>query len=440
MKNVALAAALTLFTMPLFAARELTITTVETAMPGAEGADKKKSEPERHTLHVTIGRDYARSVDGDHQVIYDFGKRRLIYADLAQKTYHDYSLFAELTGRRVELENRIYQSKALAAGQADAPMMDLIVSEQELSLLAGPDSAQPVVKDTPRERRYMASAKEGAIELFAASKEMLPMTAAERDGFIRFFRYTFGGHPAALTALGKLDGIPKSYRAAGLGHFVTIDITESKSVPDAPYSLGDAKETFDDDLIAAGMRAARTTPESREAAAKKLVADAVALADAKKPLQAMLSFLEVNLTVGGDLPPEFAPKRAALTASPDVNALVSSLRPQSEAEAKAAVATFGRLMSAAGDKAYVLRIFRGDMEASLGQANEAIEDFRAALTVNPTITGVWKDLGESYINNYENLIGWKCFEIARKLRPEHPLLANISKIEEGLLKDHPEYF
>ena len=154
----------------------------------------------------------------------------------------------------------------------------------------------------------------------------------------------------------------------------------------------------------------------------------------------MLGYLERNLMIGGDLPSDFQARKEMIVQDANVRALVASVQATSEAQAKENLATLKRLALLAGEKAYVVGIFRANMESPLGNRDAAIDLFVAALTKNPFITGVWKDLGDSLDGGYDAVDTWRCYDIARIIAPAHGILGGIAQREAAMLKEHAEYF
>jgi hypothetical protein len=230
------------------------------------------------------------------------------------------------------------------------------------------------------------------------------------------------------------------YTDPGFGDTKRIEVTQKSETPDAPYALPALERTTLQNPSAAAAAAAviASTPESRATAAARIVAAANRAADGGRPLEAMLGYLEHNLMLG-DLPADFKTRQAALTQNADVKTLFGALHASSEQEAKRNVATLKQLESAAGEKAYVLGIFRADFEGNLGNGETAIALLAGALSQNPFITGVWKDLGDA-LDGYDAADAWRCYEMARRIEPRHSLLAAVNSREETMLKEHPEFF
>lgn len=389
------------------------------------------------TEHLTLARTWFRIDRDDGVATYDFAARRIIRVDKAKHQLWNDSLFADVDGRDHELENRTFLGGALDAGGVKDNPMSLTLAEHQLSMRR--DSARAAGIEPHGEHggtRYLWNGK----ELMAWSSELVPVKAAERDRFVSFVRYQIGGHPAILADLQRLDGIPKwlSY-SPQLGEPTRIDVLATAQKPDAPppAPAPDAKEALEEPQMAAARGA---TPESRDAAVAALIREASAAAESKKFLQALLGFVETNLMSGRPLPPEFFPYKEAITADGDARAFLAAMNPLSEDAAKVAVQKLAQLQLAAGPKAYVVSIFRADVEMKLGDMDAATRDFRTALAKNALITGVWKDLGDVLTQTYRPYDAWRCYETARRIAPEHSMLKEVAKTEAKLLREHPEYF
>src|SRR6185503_1760629 len=152
-------------------------------------------------------------------------------------------------------------------------------------------------------------------------------------------------------------------------------------------------------------------------------------ADAGKPLQAMLGYIERQLMIDGEMPADFHKRSETILRDDNVKALLAAVQANSETQARDDVATLTRLSSLAGEKAYVIGIFRANMESQLGNRETAIGLFVAALTKNPFITGLWKDLGDNLDTGYDAADTWRCYETARIIAPGHRMISEIARGE-----------
>ena len=442
--RTAIATALLVF-IPLLARAntELTVKSERTSFPvkGLQTQSGDKQPPADQTIHLTLGSRWIEWADGSNRGVYDFAKRVLFGVD--PQTHHlvEESMYAAFSGRDAELENRMTLGGALAAGKVENNPMSPTLAEHQLSLRRDAKRASGIEhKSSEGEQQYLWQGK----ELFAYSTKLVPLTAADRDLYIRYIRYTVGGHPEILDDLQKLDGIPKwvRYSDPAAGAALRLEVLESRKTPDADYVLPPLEKApmKNPAAAAAAARVASSTPESRAAFAARILAAANEAADMGRPLQAMLGYIELQLMIGGEMPPDFNKRAEGITHDGNVRALAGVFQAANEAQARANVATLQGLAALAGDKAYVLGIFRANMESSLGNREAATSLLVAALTKNPFITGVWKDLGDSLDTGYDAVDTWRCYEMARIIAPKHKLLDGIAAGEAEMVREHPEYF
>jgi hypothetical protein len=405
---------------------------------GATGAPRPAAN---QTLHLTIGARWIQWDDGTDRSVYDFAKHEVFNVDAKSHRLAEESMYAIVSGKDAELDNRMMLGSALEAGKVvDSPMLPTLV-EHQLSLRHDVHRPSGIErKSADGEQRYVWREK----ELFAYSTKLVPVTAAERDLFLRYLRYRIGGHPEVFEDLQKLDGIPKwlRYRDPGLGEAIRLEVLDSKKSPDAPYVLPRLEKLPMKNAGAAAAAAAvqASTPESRAAFAANILAKANAASDSGKQLQAMLGYIEGQLMIDGEMPPDFHKRSETILHDGNVKALLAAVQANSETQARDDVVTLTRLTPLAGEKGYVVGIFRANMESQLGNREAAITLFVTALSKNPFITGVWKDLGDNLDTGYDAADTWRCYETARIIAPNHRMLSDIARGEAAMAARYPEYF
>ncbi|MCA9777685.1 MAG: hypothetical protein KC800_13245 [Candidatus Eremiobacteraeota bacterium] len=101
---------------------------------------------------------------------------------------------------------------------------------------------------------------------------------------------------------------------------------------------------------------------------------------------------------------------------------------------------FEELKSAAGCRAHVLTIFQASHLLEAGKLPDAQAKYLEALQANPTITGAWKDLGEVSYGMFEAELAWQCWDLARKLAPNHGMLEQVDAFEKTLEERYPGFF
>ena len=91
------------------------------------------------------------------------------------------------------------------------------------------------------------------------------------------------------------------------------------------------------------------------------------------------------------------------------------------------------------EKGYIINIFLAIFYTDIG-FNKSLPYYQKVLIKNPYITGVYKDLGDYYNNNYLMDYGWKCFDIALLINKNHPMSIEIEKLKSKFRNDFPGYF
>lgn len=87
-----------------------------------------------------------------------------------------------------------------------------------------------------------------------------------------------------------------------------------------------------------------------------------------------------------------------------------------------------------------LKVYEANFLADVGEGELAEKLFLEALEANDLLAGAWFDLGGLYHKRYETPVAWRCWDIARKIAPDHGLLKNADRREARLIEWHPEYF
>jgi hypothetical protein len=159
-------------------------------------------------------------------------------------------------------------------------------------------------------------------------------------------------------------------------------------------------------------------------------------------LEGLLSFFELTLETGVAMPSEMAAQLKAntddrvklllgtlgATNCPDKDVLDLGIRALTELE------------PAAMSRRHVLWAFEANFRASRGDPKGAKARLLQAIQANPRLTGAYKDLGDLFLGAFDASRAWRCWEIARSIAPDHPVLRAVTAGEARLANDHPEYF
>jgi len=113
--------------------------------------------------------------------------------------------------------------------------------------------------------------------------------------------------------------------------------------------------------------------------------------------------------------------------------------PNSKEAAEKNIATLNELIGKGGEYAYVMYIFSAN-HIQPSDKNRALNYFELALLDNPTIAGVYLDLGNIFCSRYDFELGWKCYYAAEILAPDHSMGVDVDRKRKNLEEALPAYF
>jgi tetratricopeptide (TPR) repeat protein len=167
-------------------------------------------------------------------------------------------------------------------------------------------------------------------------------------------------------------------------------------------------------------------------------ADKMAASD--HPLDGLLGLFEIMFQSGDNIIGEIRRLRSKIENDQQCKSFFAAMNQSSQAACKQSAELLRKFDRTGLTKDYVIDIHLADALSSLGQGAEAERIFMSVLRRNPFLAGVWNDLGQLYHHEYEMNKAWLCWDVARRLAPNHPMLANITRNELRMENDFPEFF
>ncbi|HEX9171615.1 MAG TPA: hypothetical protein VF861_03050 [Telluria sp.] len=428
---------------PAQAALVMTVTVVDSKHVATAGANGRKDW--RKEMEVVLAETFISAKSLDETMVYDFGRRRRLVLDARTKTFDDYSLFDAVGFRELELRNRENIEKVLAAAKVDASKMPgQVEHEHGLSVQHGAGSI--IVERNENGDKVFAAA--GAT-LLRRSDDARPVSAAEAERFVKFLRYTFGGHPAILRALQKEQRIPArityTFRHAWGSNTVEVGVSAIRTA-DAParFSLegyaqrsaasgGDALDALVD---RAWKDPAAIASGNTSASAKDIEA---AFRDGR-PFDAFLALLEFQLSGGGQLPSFTDEQKRQLHDDPSVRQLSQALPAKDKDSLQKAIIVLQSLQARPTSKRHMLKLFEANDRVGLGEVPAARKLFVEVLQANPALVGAYKDVGDLYLRTFDTPRAWRCWDIGRRMAPQFSTLLTVTQYEQSLVTQFPEYF
>ncbi|MBI2497037.1 MAG: hypothetical protein HYV75_03645, partial [Opitutae bacterium] len=183
--------------------------------------------------------------------------------------------------------------------------------------------------------------------------------------------------------------------------------------------------------------AARNPARPRREAVIRFADDAIA---AKRPLDAIMALLEFGLQSGEQLTDDLRRHREIFNRDAACQAYLGAMRPSDKAAAEKSLAANAALDRRGLAKAHMLDLQRANLLEQTGQPRQAVELYFKVLRANPHHAGALHDLGLNLARGFEPAKAWQCWDAARRLYPAHPMMRDIIRIEQDLLRNEPDFF
>lgn len=404
-----------------------------------------RSGPHDGRLNASFDPRHLRYEQDGQATLIDFPAQKRYRIDGQARTFTEQPLIAELARRELIYRQRISQGALLLDDDPNKPP-PFELSEHELSVA---DEVSDATIDRAERDGIVSYTWQGR-PLLTHSQTLVEACPDEVAQYIQLVRDVRGGHPQILARLHGLAGLPRTLtliQPLGRGtRTTTFRVIERRSPGVEDFRLEGltrARPAASDWLTRLAQQVESSPREAIAASARRITTAAVEARAAGKPLETALALLEYNLQVGPGDPPADPPfDRDSLAADPDVKALLGALNPSSEAGSRENSATLkrlrGRASSAAGRA--VIQAFEARNRSVIGERAEAERLYQDALTAQPLLTAVWRDLGDSFWHHQETACAWLCYESAERIAPEHPALDEPRRLGRQLMGAYPEYF
>ncbi len=395
--------------------------------------------PDSHrSTTVTLEARRVVVAGSDATTVYDATRRRDV-VDNKSRTRVDHSLYDVPAFRTIEYR-RVGLSRAMAVAKIDdgTTAVDL---EQNLGFQE-PSSPLQVAEDGV-DRTFS-----GPTRVFCRiSLAATVVKADEARMFVQMLRHAIAVHPQVLAGIASANAIPERMVAVSRQfseETQTVTVRSIHETADAPIDASTiprrrataSSQPIDRALDRATALDAADVSRTLARARDEI---AVALRDGRL-LDAMLGIIEWGLTSGEPLVWATPEQRARVGADAAVASLSRALAATTKDETTAALPVLEGLHSQAATKAYVLDIFIANDRKTLGQPVVARDLLLNVLAVNPLIAGVYKDLGDCELMQFDTVRAWRAWDSGRRLFPRFANFTAVDRFEQSLLSEHPEYF
>jgi|GEM_PF-2644434 len=433
---------------------QYSLTQTRTPFVSANATPKKEKAKEKEIKltskkKVVLGKAFFSVKEGPLERIYDFKMREIHYLDHQAKSHVKISLFADPAFRLHEFQHRLNMSEAVKKAGGSVPE-DLFTLESIFGMEAG--ATVVLTEDSSEKNKSKFS---------AAEKNVAEMTWDEKkpiaanDLFAKFLIYDNAFHPVLIKKIIQRGYVPQVVRS----HLQNPDsedqsvliLDDSKTQEDRGFRIpgnyalskkrpGAAAGAMDLDRLLQFStskknqikRHDKTWFEARWLQAKS----------EKKYLEAALTVLEYGFQTGDQKTTAAVMQTIAEHQKDDVelDRFLRSLGVSGQEQAERAITELRKIDRKKLSRAHVIDIFIANQMTVLGQNLGAQKLMMAALKVNPSIAGAYKDLGDMFFAEFDMASAWRCWDFGRKQVPDHFMLKPISDYEAELLKNLPDFF
>jgi hypothetical protein len=405
--------------------------------------ETKVSPDSKETFDLTLADGYIGTRSVKETRIFESKTRRRFILDNSTKTYVEYSLYDIVGFRTREFQNREMLNGALTAAKIPGGLTTVADNEHNLSLLTRTPAK---VVESVRGDELVFSAEDH--QLATWSRTGVEATPAEAERFAKFLRYTQGGHPQILGKLAAARVIPAKLTLTfnefwgTRTHTLSIQrLSQDRTIPDDLNSYSPRRGAPSSDGLDAILdQAAGLRPAALEAAKTRNRSETEKAFQDGRILEAMLGLIEWTLMAGQPMPPLSPDQSARIRSDPSVQLLTGAMRANTKEAMPDAVATLVSLRSQAPTKTYVLKIFEANDRGRMGDIAASKKLFTEVLQANLLLAGVYKDLGDVFLMQYDTPRAWRCWDAGRRLAPQFGNFSVVNQFENSLLAQHPEYF
>lgn len=417
-------------------------------------------------LNVVLGVDFIEYGNDDNKNLISFSKKKIFSFDKNGEQIADVSLYAHIAFRDMELLNRVGLRRMTDAAKLNVGKLnDITLSEHLFSIESKAKDKSPIIK---KETADQVSYYSDDSHLFSYSKQnSAKLKKKEIAQLVKFLRYNYGIHPQILSEFEKKSYLPQNIKIT----FYELNkreielttssydnkIQEYQTLVPSNYSKITNNTQFSNII----WKAQKLSDEDIKNGQQAVLDRAVKSAEQKKFLPAILSFLSysnLGLDPSNPFPKEFYKFKADMANDNDVRKVFYALNPDNFAKnPQAMIAMLSELEKKGGEDIEMLLVFKAnhllsstkfttesetskEYAARSKKTSEAMELFNRALSKNPLLAGAWIDLGKIFHKSFRTFEAYQCYNIAKKLSPNHGMLKPIYEVEKKFELQYPEFF
>lgn len=415
-----------------------------------KGDTPPRHENRSYTQKILVGPARLTVEDDRRKIVYDFARRSMLAIDPAPNTYNEWSLYGLPSFFEHELSNRNAIGAAFHAAKIQQAAVSFLRYDNETALRVESRPAPhnlpaPIIETVKLEGVIEFRHEDATVVRFVPADKPLPADLHHR--FVNYLAYSCSIHPQIRQALAETKMIPQELtftsRNAGTTTTTALQLISSMSVsadhvvlPAGAKPAEHTNELFFE-ILAAIESTARNPARPSPADTITLANQAVAR---DQPLDGMLALLEFGLQSGEQLTVEMRRHRKTFDRDPACQTYIKAYRQTDKETAEKSLIINASINRQGLTKAHMLDLQRANLLERTGHPREAIEHYFTVLRANPYHAGALHDLGMLYLRSYDHSKAWLCWDAARRLYPNHPMMSDVIRIEQEVLKNQPDFF
>lgn len=381
------------------------------------------------------------------RTIYDFNSEKV--TTIKDGKYDIVSLFSIINYREAEFQNRKYLSGGLKAGGLNDALGGLFGLESLFVIEDKPNKLKSDIKEKNNNNLIEYDYKTDKVVTIEYSQNKLD--GRYKSIFSKFLIYNTSIHPLIIKSIVQHGFIPK---------YIEFNYSDVAAQCTDKYELletSDKEQSLENLISITGLTPDTTINDSLKLLINKiynkisnynisLISKDECYNKNKEFIQqekyfdALLTLFEY-LMQNGDQPADAIKQTMVyVEKNKDMKTFVNALNSNNtKEELGKSIHNLESIDQSKYEKGYIINILLASFYTDIG-FNKSLPYFQKVLIKNPYITGVYKDLGDYYNNNYSMDYGWKCFDIALLINKNYPMSIEIEKLKSKFRNDFPEYF
>ncbi|MEX1363153.1 MAG: hypothetical protein AB1Z98_08510 [Nannocystaceae bacterium] len=417
--------------------RRLTYHVSTTRTPALEADARELGEPttESATVIVELSETWHSHREGPNERIVDAQQGTIYRIDHDARTLGTSTIHAEVAFREAEIANRMMILQVMQAGGAEVSTR----ADQEASLgmeAHPPEAPGPEAQDQAQAQHEPSThaVSPHVLRRWLGFEVMLHPRASARIA-------NEGMAPAHLHHRVRL--VPELYERTW-----TLASAEDVEV-DGQARLQGLHPAAPTDALHGRVRAMLANPPRD--LPSRLEQGRAAMADGRH-LEALLSFVAHSIATTDTCASDVRALNEKLSKRELATKFMAALQSLEQGQqVDRALKVYDKAEKKAGPVAHIVGLLRAnamtglaareqDAERRAALVGRAREGFVRAIEADPGLAGVYKDLGDLYLSNYETTAAWDLWTLGRLLAPGHKIFTNVEAYEQHLQQAHPELY